>query len=164
MAEKSVPDDLPFQPVEPWPGVYVDSSALAKLYVPEVESERLDEFLRGRTDLMISDLCITEVMSAIARRRREGVLEAKQANEIRAAVLADAKSGSFRKLDLTPAIHREAERLLFSTESVALRTLDALHIALAVTGLAQRVVTFDSRMKAAAALHGLEIVELSSEP
>ena len=28
--------------------IYVDSSALAKLYVPEAESDTLDAFLRGR--------------------------------------------------------------------------------------------------------------------
>lgn len=160
MAGKSEPEDLPVQVPEPELGIYIDSSALAKLYVPEAESERLDEFLRGRTDLMISDLCITEVISAVARRKREGILDAKQANEIRAAVLSDAKSRSFHRLDITPAIHRDAERMLFSTESVALRTLDALHIALALSGPAQRVITFDDRMKAAAVLHGLEIVEL----
>jgi hypothetical protein len=32
-------------------GVYLDASALAKLYLPEPESDRLNEFLRGRRDL-----------------------------------------------------------------------------------------------------------------
>lgn len=146
--------------VPPQPGVYIDSSALAKLYLPEDESEHLDAFLCGRTDLMISDLCVTEVISALSRRKREGALSSKQAYEIRTAVLEDVGSGSLHKLDLTPAIHREAERLLFSTESVALRTLDALHVALALSGPALRMITFDGRMKAAAAIHGLEIVEL----
>src|SRR5262245_61226620 len=115
---------------QPKSGIYVDSSALAKLYTPEAESEDLDQFLLGRRDLMISELCITEVISAAARRKREGALNAKQANEVRDAVMEDAESGCFRLLDLSPAIHREAERLLLSTESVALRTLDALHVAL----------------------------------
>jgi hypothetical protein len=56
--------------------------------------------------------------------------------EIRVAVLADADSGSFHCLDLSPVVQREAERLLFHIESVALRTLDALHIAAARLGLA----------------------------
>jgi len=50
--------------------LYVDSSALAKLYVPEAESEKLDAYLRGRIGLMISELAITEVLSAVARRKR----------------------------------------------------------------------------------------------
>ncbi len=141
-------------------GIYLDSSALAKLYVPEPESDGLDAFLRGRRDLLISELAITEVLSAVARKRREGMLTAAQAFEIRDAVLADADSGSFYRLDLNPSVHRQAERLLLNIESVALRTLDALHVALALRGSATYIVTFDARMRAAALHAGLKAVDL----
>ncbi|MEO6080697.1 MAG: type II toxin-antitoxin system VapC family toxin [Steroidobacteraceae bacterium] len=134
--------------------IYLDSSAFVKLYVPEPESERIDAFLRGRTGLAISELVITEALSAVARRKREGALGAGAANEIREAMLADAASGSFDVLDLTPNTHREAERLLFATDSLPLRTLDALHIALAMSCSATCVITFDRRMREAAALVG----------
>ena len=103
-------------------GVYIDSSALAKLYVAEPESELLDHYRRDRLDLMISELTITEVVSAVARRRREGVLHPKQANRIRNAVLVDAGSGSFRRLDLSPAApprrtHSALYRIHSSTNS-----------------------------------------------
>jgi predicted nucleic acid-binding protein len=139
-------------------GIYLDSSALAKLYVPEPESDALDALLRGRRDLLISELAITEVLSAVARKRREGMLTAAQALQIRDAVLADADSGSFHRLDLNPSIHRQAERLLLNIESVALRTLDALHVALALQGSATYVVTFDARMRAVALHAGLKAV------
>jgi predicted nucleic acid-binding protein len=141
-------------------GIYLDSSALAKLYVPEPESDALDALLRGRRDLLISELAITEVLSAVARKRREGMLTAVQAFEIRDAVLADADSGSFHRLDLNPSVHRQAERLLFNVESVALRTLDALHVALALQGSATHVVTFDARMRAVALHAGLKAVDV----
>ncbi len=141
-------------------GIYLDSSAFAKLYVPEAESERLDTFLRGRRGLMISELTITEVLSAVARRKRERELRADQANEIRDAVLADADSGSFERLDLTPSVHRDAERLLLATDSLPLRTLDALHIALALSGSATHVLTFDQRMREVAAQAGLRVIEV----
>jgi hypothetical protein len=160
MAGKSEIEDLEPEAPQPETGVYIDSSALAKVYMPEPESDPLEQFLHGRRDLVISQLCITEVVSAAARRKREGALDAKRANEIRKAMLDDARSGSFRRIDISPAIHREAERMLLSTDSVPLRTLDALHIALALSAQARRVVTFDSRMAEAAALHGLEIVPM----
>jgi predicted nucleic acid-binding protein len=157
MAAKTDPEDLP-EPI-PQGGIYVDSSALAKLYVPEAESELLDKFLRGRQDLMMSELAITEVISAVARKRREGSVTAHQANQIRDAILADATSGSFERLDLSPSVHRDAERMLASTESIPLRTLDALHISLALSRGAALMITFDVRMANAAALHGLRVVE-----
>jgi predicted nucleic acid-binding protein len=141
-------------------GIYLDSSALAKLYVPEPESDRLDSFLHSRRDLMISELAITEVLSAVARRRREGMITTHQALEIRDAVLADADSGSLHRLDMSPVVHREAERLLFHIESVALRTLDALHVAAALLGSATYVVTYDARMRSAALHAGLKTLDL----
>ena len=144
----------------PRAGVYVDASALAKLYVPEAESDLLDAFLRGRKDLMTSELSITEVLSAVARRKREGLLDSENANQIKDALLADAKS--FRRLELSPALHRQAERLLLSSEKIPVRTLDALHIALALSGGAEQVATFDVRMAEAAMLHGLQVVSLES--
>src|SRR6266853_1151786 len=135
--------------------VYIDASALAKLYVPEAESEGLDTFLRGRLGLMISELAITEVLSAVACRKREGELRPELANQIRGALLADADSGSFARLHLDPAVHREAERLLLATDSLPLRALDALHIALAFSGRATHVLTFDRRMREAAVQAGV---------
>lgn len=141
-------------------GIYLDSSALAKLYVPEAESEKLDRYLRGRRGLILSDLAVTEVVSAVARRKREGELTAIQANKIRDALLHDADSGMFARQALSPPVHREAERLLLTTESVPLRTLDALHIALALSGAASHVLTFDRRMAEAAVQIGLNAIEL----
>jgi len=87
-------------------------------------------------------------------------LRADLALEIRDALLADADSGAFARLDLSPAVHRDAERLLLATDSLALRTLDALHIALALSGLASHVLTFDGRMRDAALLAGLKAVDV----
>jgi predicted nucleic acid-binding protein len=140
-------------------GIYLDASALAKLYLPEPESESLEACLRGRRDLLISELTITEVVSAVARRRREGALSTAQLFLVRDAVLA-AGGGSFRRLDMSPAVHREAERLLLGIDSVPLRALDALHIALAFSGAATRIATFDARMSAAAWHAGLKTVDL----
>ncbi|HTT05734.1 MAG TPA: type II toxin-antitoxin system VapC family toxin [Steroidobacteraceae bacterium] len=141
-------------------GIYLDSSALAKLYLPEDESDRLDTLLQGRRGLTISHLAITEVLSAVAGRKREGLINAEQALQIRDALLADADSGVFELLNLDPTVHREAERLLLSTDSIPLRTLDALHVALALSGSTSHVITFDARMRTVALQVGLRVVEV----
>jgi len=141
--------------------IYLDSSAFVKLYVPEAESERVDALLRGRRGLMLSDLTVTEALSAVARRMREGGLSTNIAVDIREAMLADAASDAFERLDLFSSVHREAERLLFNSATVPLRTLDALHIALALSGSATHVLTFDRHMQAAAAIVGLQVIDLS---
>lgn len=161
MAEPTAADDSATEAAPPaYEAIYLDSSALAKLYLPEPESERLDAFLTGRRGLMLSELGITEVLSAVARRRREGELELKVAYEVRDALLADAESDSFDRLDLSPIVHRQAERLLLDCGSLPLRTLDALHVALALSGAATHIVTFDRRMGEAAVQAGLSVIEI----
>ncbi|MGH8261682.1 MAG: type II toxin-antitoxin system VapC family toxin [Steroidobacteraceae bacterium] len=155
MAEQNASEAL-----DPGVRIYVDSSALAKLYVPEAESDAVDDLLRRARDLVISDLAVTEVLSAVARRYREKALGLEQVNQIRAAVLADAGSGSFDCLGLSPAIHRRAEQLLLTVGAVALRTLDGLHIALALSCAATHVLTFDRRMREAAMQAGLNVIDL----
>jgi predicted nucleic acid-binding protein len=61
---------------------------------------------------------------------------------------------------LDPAVHREAERLVFATDSLSLRTPDALHIALAFSGRATHVLTFDRRMREAAVQVGMNVIDI----
>jgi predicted nucleic acid-binding protein len=135
--------------------VYCDASALVKLYVPEEESEELNRVLEGRRDLLLSDLSVTEIVSSLSRRRREGSLEPAVALRIHRAVLDHMERGIYRRVELIPAAHREAERLLMSVESVPLRAADALHLALAVGGEAVSIVSFDRRLSEAARAIGL---------
>ena len=55
--------------------MYLDTSALVKLYLPEAGSDEVNDAVVGRRDLMVSYLSITEVVSAVARRRRERQME-----------------------------------------------------------------------------------------
>jgi predicted nucleic acid-binding protein len=82
-----------------------------------------------------------------------------QASEIRDALQADADSGSLRRVDLSPTVHREAEHLLCQIDSAALRALEALHIAVTLLNAATHVVTFDTRMRTAALQAGLRTLE-----
>jgi predicted nucleic acid-binding protein len=141
-------------------GIYVDASALAKLYLAEPESDAVDAFLSGRQGLQVSELGVTEILSAVARRRREGELTGRQAAQVRDALIHDAHSEAIRLLQLSPAVHREAERLLLSLDSPSLRTLDALHVALAISGGAAWMLTFDRRMAEVSSRVGLRVVEL----
>src|SRR5260221_11599945 len=51
--------------------VFLDSSALAKRYIEESGSDRLQMILSSASSLAISMLCVPEVISGLCRRRRE---------------------------------------------------------------------------------------------
>lgn len=143
--------------------LYLDTSALAKIYVQESNSDALDAALTGRRDLLISELAFTELTSALARRLREGQVDATVGRRIYQQLLRDVRAGEYRLLDLTSATHREAERLLLTLgRHVPLRAADSLHLAAAALADARALVTYDRQMHAAAlALGAFEVVPAS---
>lgn len=135
--------------------MYVDSSALVKLYLPEPESDALNRSIAGRSDLVVSDLAVTEIVSSLSRRTREGELDGTVAGRLHRTLLGHIEDGLYRRVELLPATHREAERLLLSLAGVALRAADALHLALAVAAEAGSMLTYDRRLGKAAGAIGL---------
>lgn len=135
--------------------VYLDASALAKLYVDEPGSDDLEHALLGRRDLLVSDLAITEIVSAASRRVRQRDLTQRDAARLHRQILADVTAGEFRRLELTISAHREAERLLLHLgTTTALRSADALHLALATLAPAAAFITYDRQLRDAAARTG----------
>ena len=139
--------------------VYVDASAFVKLLVPEPESDDLNRALAGLTNVIVSDLALTEMASALGRRVREQRLTRDDARRLYHA--ASKLHASAHHAELTPPIHRRAERLMLSLRT-PLRALDALHLATALDMKAATVVTFDPRLRDAAGSQGLFVVPSSA--
>ena len=137
-----------------WAGpIYLAASALVKLFVPEPESDALNQALMGMEDVILSDLALTEMASALGRRTREGRLT--RAASRRLYREAENLATVCRRAELTPPVHRLAERLLLTSREVRLRALDALHVAMALDARAATLVTYDPRMRDAAVLQGV---------
>ena len=134
--------------------MYCDTSALLKLYVREAGSEAFNAATERRTDVFVSELTLTELVSALARPLRRGELRADAVRRIQGAIIRGIDNGEYRRVDLTPAVHRHAEHLLV-TLRVPLRAADALHLALAGSARAATVATFDTRLAEAARAIGL---------
>jgi uncharacterized protein len=135
--------------------VYLDASALVKLLVPETESDALNESLMRVATVIVSDLALTETASALARRAREGLLTRADSRSLYRE--AEKLAASCRIAQLTPPVHRRAERLLLTAMETPLRSLDALHVALALDAEAATLVAYDPRLRKAAAAQGLFI-------
>ena len=138
--------------------LYCDTSALLKVYLREAGSEEFNALLEGRGDILVSDLTVTEIVSALVRRARQGDLGSEAVSRIRHAVTRSLEDGTCQRVDLMPAVHRHAERLivrLSDGSGIPLRAGDALHLALAVTAGAASFASFDRRLAAAARAVGL---------
>ena len=139
-----------------WPEpIYLDASALVKLLVPEPESESLNQALVGAEDVIISDLALTEMASALGRRMRERRLAAAEARRLQRE--AEKLARACHRVELTPPTHRRAERLLLASRDFPRRALAALQPAAPLPPHAATVVTYDPRLRAAALAQGLSV-------
>ncbi len=147
----------------PWRSLVVRSTwtpALSRSSTfPSPRARSFERALTGRRDLFVSDLTLTEITSALARRVREGELDETAARRVYRRLQQDIRDGMFRVLDLTPQTHRSAERLLLTIGCASpLRAADSLHLAIALTAAATVLITYDQPLATAArALGTLEL-------
>jgi uncharacterized protein len=135
--------------------VFFDSSALAKRYVEEPGSDRVQEILESASSLTISVLVIPEIISALCRRRRERKLSREQYGSAKKAFFADIEDMSV--VNLTDQVISRSIDIL---EKWPLRSSDSLHIAAAAEWSTQLFVSADERQCAAARGHGLQVEQL----
>jgi predicted nucleic acid-binding protein len=135
--------------------VFLDSSALAKRYVQEPGSDRVEAILSSASSLGISVICVAEVVAALCRRRRERKLSEQQYLKAKRALFEDVEDASV--VNVTDQIMARAIELL---ERWPLRSSDALHVASAAAWSAELFVSADERQCAAARGCGLHVEEL----
>jgi predicted nucleic acid-binding protein len=135
--------------------IYCDTSALLKLYLPEPGSDEFNRTVEGRDDLLVSDLAVTEAVSALSRRLREGTITREVARRVQHAIVGALDNGVYQRVELTRDVHRRAEHFLLSLMATPLRAADALHLALATSARAASMASFDTRLGAAARAVGL---------
>jgi predicted nucleic acid-binding protein len=135
--------------------IFFDSSALAKRYVQEPGSDRVEEILFGASSLGVSMICLSEVISALCRRRRERRLSKQQYLRAKQALFQDLEDSSI--VGVTEAVVAHAVQLL---ERWPLRSSDSLQVASAAEWSADLFVSADERQCAAARGYGLQVEAL----
>ena len=135
--------------------VSLDSSALAKRYVQEPGSDRLEEILFGASSLGVSMICLSEVISALCRRRRERRLSQPQYLMAKKALFGDLEDSSI--IGVTESVMVRAVELL---ERWTLRSSDSLQVASAAEWSADLFVSADERQCVAARGYGLQVEAL----
>lgn len=137
--------------------LYLDTSAVVKLYVRETGSKEVKKFARESAVLATSIVAYAETRAAFARLMREGVTVEKRHRERLKQFNADWES--FMRIELGHAVARTAGEL---AEAYALRGFDAIHLASALwlndtSGGQLRFVAFDARLRTAAERAGLPV-------
>lgn len=139
--------------------LYLDTSLVVALLVPEEHSERADAWFAAQAtgSLFVSGWTVTEVSSALSLKLRTEALTLDR----RAAALTAWNALREASL-LTLAVaddHFEQAAQIADRHDLGLRGGDALHLAIAREARC-RLATFDKRMAAVALQLGIEVEPL----
>jgi predicted nucleic acid-binding protein len=138
--------------------VYLDTSALAKWYLNEPRSDAVEKYIQEHGPVAISDLTVVEMRSLLARRRREKHIDATTETRVFASLQEDMRQRFLVCYPLPNELAAAAINLISSLPHVPLRTLDALHLAIAKEIDAATVVTADRVMVVGAEAMGFSVV------
>ena len=135
--------------------IYVDTSALVAYYCPEPISDRVEAALLGNPRPTISNLVELELFSAVARKVRTRSLSPRAAERICSMFERHLDGQLYTRAALTTAHFRKARGWLLRWD-LPLRTLDALHLAMAVA-MDLCLLTADAQLARSAEALGAEV-------
>jgi uncharacterized protein len=129
--------------------IYLDTSVLAPFYWTEASSDAVEQLFQQYEPLIISELSEVELISALSRRVRMGEIDRSDAVAISARFQADLDAAFYQRVTVTPRHYAMAKQWMRQFDT-PLRTLDALHLAIAAE-LSMPLITADIGLARSAA-------------
>jgi predicted nucleic acid-binding protein len=123
---------------------FFDSSAFVKRYVSEAGTDAVLEWCDQATEISLSGIALSEIISAFCRLLREAKINDTQYRQLKSLLLADIEDAAV--CDLTLAVLGQA---VSTIESSVLRGIDAIHIGSNVALKADIFVSADKRQREA---------------
>jgi predicted nucleic acid-binding protein len=138
--------------------IYFDTSALAKWYLPEEQSNEVEKYIQEHGPVVISDLTVVEMRNLLARHRREGSLDPNTEIKVFATFEEDIRQKFLICHPLSDGVARGAVNLLSVLCDLPLRMIDAMHLAMAKEIQSDILATADPVMASAGEKLGLSVV------
>jgi predicted nucleic acid-binding protein len=136
--------------------VFLDTSAFAKRYASEPGSDKVMALCQKADSLVVSVICLPELISTLSRLVRERKLAKADYRKLKGSAMADLADVDI--CQITPDVMVSAVSLL---ESHPLRAMDALHVSCALAVEPDMFVSADHRQRSAARKAGLKVVDVS---
>ena len=136
--------------------IFLDSSALAKRYVAEAGTEQVLRLCQEADEIILSTLCVPELISGLNRLKRDGKLSPSRYRALKRDLAADVDGATM--VDLTPPI---IDRAIACLERTPLRALDAIHLASALESMCDLFLTADHRQGEAATHLNLKVAPIA---
>jgi len=140
--------------------IYLDTSALLKLYVREAESETVQQWIEAQDEpLPIWDVQHMELINAVRLKVYWGEIKNDQADRLITVFEQRLRKGQYFYPDIDRArLRDDFNACSCSTPRLGCRTMDILHVACAVQLDPDYFISFDARQRALAAHAGLPLL------
>ena len=136
--------------------VFLDTSAFAKRYIAEQGSDKVLAMCQQADSLVVSVICLPELVSTLSRLVREKKLTKAAYLTLKGDAMADLADADI--CQITPEVLASIISLL---ELHPLRAMDAIHVACALACKPDVFVSADHRQLSAARKAGLKSVDVS---
>jgi predicted nucleic acid-binding protein len=139
--------------------IYADSSFLVSLYTPDANStQALEEFRNAGPPFLMTPFGEFEFANALELRVFRKELEPREADAYLQAFATDIRAGLFLRQPVPVTAYDEAVLLTRRyTRHSGVRSLDILHVAIALVLNAEVFLTFDRGQKRMARSAGLKV-------
>jgi predicted nucleic acid-binding protein len=140
-----------------------DTSALLKLYVRERDSDRFHDLIQSLPEkTVISQLTLAEMHRALWAKVFARAVPANFAHKAYREFRADVETALLDIVSFGQVVQEEFDRIIpicyRASPPVPIQTLDGLILSSALIARTGRLVSTDSRMRAAGALLGLQVL------
>ena len=136
--------------------VFLDTSAFAKRYVAEQGSDKVMALCLKADSLVVSVICLLELISTLSRLVREKKLAKADYRKLKGEAMADLAD-----VDICQITAEVLPSVVSLLESHPFRAMDAIHIACALTIKPDVFVSADHRQLSVARKAGLKTVDVS---
>ena len=136
--------------------VFLDTSALAKRYVAEQGSDQVLAVCQRADSLVISVICLPELISTLCRLVREEKLASAAYRALKGGMMANLAD-----VDICEITQEVLASVVSLLELHPLRAMDGLHVACALACAPDAFVSADHRQISAARKAGLSVIDVS---
>ncbi len=142
-------------------GTYLDTAVFVKGYIPERDSDRATAILQAEGfPLLFSHFHEVEIPNAIRLKRFRGEIGRNEENVAIRLFRDDIKAGRLVRAnyDLAEVFRRTESLSAKYSGDVGSRSLDLLHVAVALEAGCRAFASFDDRQRTVAAACGLALI------
>lgn len=140
---------------------YWDTSALAKLYVPESDSADFEKKAASQPVILTARLALYEMRRVAFRKESAGLIPTGTAEAVFSQLDQDIVQGEIRIVEVSSGVEMEFNALMAlcyrRTPPLPARTFDALHLASARASGETEIVATDNHLREAAKLLGFSV-------